>query len=413
MPLDRKGAGLHQRRMRVLYFTVTPLADEGNGGSICCRNHVRRLAEDGDIELFAMVAGSFAAESATMQFFASLGVTAHYQPYYVDRYYPEGKSLRALAAFAWKMLFQFPWETQRLNQQHVSDGVDWAIRAYKIDTIIIDYHPSALFLKLLRSDVRTVLIALNREGDFYADMIALGMSHHGWLSAKISLFRARLFERRKNSEVDKVIVIGQPDAARYPLRSTPVCITPYLDRKPGKWSLQAGKGLFFVGNIAHYPNRMAIDWIAQKFAPHLLRLCPAARISIVGARPDQLSSNVPNVDCLGPADAEAVRGLFLSGNIMLCPVENDYGVKFKAVEALSYGTPLLASRQTHLGLPQLEGHGAINLEDPVAAARMAADLLENPHVLFAFQAAQQILQSRCIESQKNIWSKTIATIPPK
>jgi glycosyltransferase involved in cell wall biosynthesis len=298
------------------------------------------------------------------------------------------------------MLFQFPWETQRLNQQHVSDGVDWAIRAYNIDTIIIDYHPSALFLKLLRSDVRTVLIAL-------------GMSHHGWLSAKISLFRARLFERRKNSEVDKVIVSGQPDAARYPLRSTPVCITPYLDRKPGKWSLQAGKGLFFVGNIAHYPNRMAIDWIAQKFAPHLLRLCPATRISIVGARPDQLSSNVPNVDCLGPADAEAVRGLFLSGNIMLCPVENDYGVKFKAVEALSYGTPLLASRQTHRGLPQLEGHGAINLEDPAAAARMAADLLENPHVLFAFQAAQQILQSRFIESQKNIWSKTTATIPPK
>jgi hypothetical protein len=60
----------------------------------------------------------------------------------------------------------------------------------------------------------------------------------------------------------------------------------------------------------------------------------------------------------------------------------------------------------------MAGHGAIDLEDPAAAARMAADLLEDPHVLFAFQAAQHMRQSRFRES-KNIWSKTIATIPPK
>ena len=399
--------------MRVLYFTVTPLADEGNGGSICCRNHVRRLAADSDIELFAMVAGPFSAEAATMQFFESLGITAYYQPYYVDRQYPEGKSLSDLASFIWKILFQFPWETQRLNQQHVSDGVDWAIRAHNIDTLIIDYHPSALFVKLPRENVRAILVGLNREGDFYSDIIRLGLSHHGPLTAKISLLRARLFERRKNLEVDKLVVIGQPDAPKYPLRSKPVCITPYLDPRPLRWSYRTDQRLFFVGNIAHYPNRLAIEWIARKFALHLWEAYPAARISIVGARPDQLALCVPNLDLLGPADPTTVRDLFLSASLMLCPVENDYGIKFKAVEALSYGTPLLASHQTHLGLPHLGGHGAIDLDDPKGAADFAAGLLSEPEALIGFQARQDTRQRQFIESQKNIWSKTIATILPK
>ena len=411
--LDHASGSLHMCPMRVLYFTVTPLVDEGNGGSICCRNHVRRLAEDSDIELFAMVAGSFSAESATMHFFASLGITAYYQPYYIDRQYPEGKSISDVLSFIWKVLFQFPWETQRLNQQHVGDGVDWAIRAHRIDTLIVDYHPSALFVKLPRNDARTILVCLNREGDFYSDMIELGLSHHGPLAAKISLLRARLFERRKNVEVDKLVVIGKPDAPRYPLRAEPVCITPYLDPKPLRWSCHADQRLFFVGNIAHYPNRLAIEWIVQKFAPHLWEVCPAARISIVGARPDQLAPYAPNLDLLGPADAATARDLFLSASLMLCPVENDYGIKFKAVEALSYGTPILASHQTHLGLPHLEGHGVIDLDDPEGAAGIAAGLLGDPQALIDFQARQDARQEQFIASQTNIWSRTIATIPLK
>lgn len=399
--------------MRVLYFTVTPLVDDGNGGSICCRNHVRRLAEDDDIELFVMVAGSFAAEAATMQFLNSFGVTAYYQPYYIDRQYPEGKSFSDVASFIWKILFQFPWETQRLNQQHVGDGVDWAIRAYNIDTLIIDYHPSALFVTLPRNDVRTILVGLNREGDFYSDMIGLGMSHHGPLAAKISLLRARLFERRKNLEVDKLVVIGKPDAPGYSLRSEPACITPYLDPKPQRWSHHPDQRLFFVGNIAHYPNRLAIEWIVRTFAPQLWEACPAARIAIVGARPDQIAPVSPNIDLLGPADPETVRGLFLSASLMLCPVENDYGIKFKAVEALSYGTPLLASRQTHLGLPHLEGEGAIDLDDPAGAVRIAVGLLGDTQALIDLQARQDSRQTQFIESQKNIWSRTIKAIPPK
>jgi hypothetical protein len=56
---------------------------------------------------------------------------------------------------------------------------------------------------------------------------------------------------------------------------------------------------------------------------------------------------------------------------MICPLENDFGVKFKAAEALAHGTPLLASRQTLLGLPYLDEEPALDLARPDEAARVS------------------------------------------
>ena len=67
--------------MRVLYFTVVPLAGGTNGGSICCRNHVTRLSQDPGIELFGMVAGPLEWKAGTDEFFAELGVPYHFQPF--------------------------------------------------------------------------------------------------------------------------------------------------------------------------------------------------------------------------------------------------------------------------------------------------------------------------------------------
>ncbi len=399
--------------MRVLYFTVTPLGDDGNGGSICCRNHVRRLADDPEIELHAMVAGPHASRDSTIQFFEELGVPCHFQPFYFDKIHQEAKDIKSILSFLWRMAFQFPWETQALNQHHVNDGIDWAIKVYDIDTLVIDYHPSALFLKLPRQDVRTVLVGLNREAEFYADLIELRMTHHPSWAAAISLQRATRFEKWVNRTVDKVVVIGPPDLPKYELPSPPVCITPYLDRKPKQWCYYDLPRIFFVGNVAHYPNLLAVRWITNYFAPILEGMCPSAMIYLVGVRPDQIENTSNNVQPLGTADLETVQQLFQSASLMLCPVANDYGNKFKAIEALSYGTPLLASRQTMAGIPHIHDHLAFDLERPQDAVRIVCELLSSSDALLAFQANQQMQQDSFIATQGGIWSRTIGSIPLK
>ena len=63
-------------------------------------------------------------------------------------------------------------------------------------------------------------------------------------------------------------------------------------------------------------------------------------------------SDILNLQFCGRSDAQSVASLFKTSDVMLCPLENDYGVKFKAAEALSYGDPdYLRLAKRCLGFP--------------------------------------------------------------
>ena len=96
---------------------------------------------------------------------------------------------------------------------------------------------------------------------------------------------------------------------------------------------------------------------------------------------------------------------------MLCPVENDWGVKFKAVEALAHGTPLLASRQTLLGLPQLDDRPALDLACPDEAAAVVCTLLSSRAALEELAVRQGEAQAGFIASQSGVWSRVLGSIP--
>ncbi len=397
--------------MNVLYFTVVPLAGATNGGSLCCRNHVQRLAADPGVALTVMVAGPAGDREATEAFLDGLGIQRRYfQPFRTDNVHHERNTLRSIAEFAAKAVFQFPWEIAALNQPHIQEGIDWAVKGYGIEVVVIDYHSSALFLKLPLTGARTAVVKLNREGEFYSDLIRAGNTRHGSLTRGISLRRAQRFERRVDQTVDKVVVIGAPDLPRYPVRSPPACISPFLDPRARQWRY-AGRGeLFFIGDIGHFPNHEAVEWIATRLAPALQRQGCTATITVVGAAADQVpeSWRQANVAYLGRSTREDVEDRFLHSDLMLCPVFNDYGVKFKSLEALAYGIPLLASLQTLLGLPYLRETPSIDLRAPDAVAETIAGLVGQPARLEALSAQQRAQQDAFIATQGTIWSETLA-----
>ena len=292
--------------MRVLYFTVVPLGLPMNGGSICCRNHVERLAADPGIELFAITAGPPDWKEEHETFFGKLKIPHQFLSFVHGNFRPEANSVRSIANFVLKAVFQFPWELQALNQRHIEESIAWAVRSYGIDVLIIDYHLSALFLDLPRTDVSSALISLNREGDFYGDQIRLGHTHHGSLTSRISLARVRRWERRTDAAVDQLITIGLADLPKHRTRRLPICITPYLDPKPKRWSYSGSKRAFFVGAIGHYPNRLAIEWLTRELAPKLLATGPHGKITIVGATEADIPEvhRLKNIELLGPSDGE-------------------------------------------------------------------------------------------------------------
>jgi len=399
--------------LRVIHFTIVPLQDARNGGTLCVRNTIRRLIQDPGIEPSVIAAGRPAWGPGTVAFLDDLNVPYEFVPFEEDNVHPGEHSLRAVGTFVAKALFQFHWELQALNQPGVEAALRSRIEDWEADLLLIDNFSTALFARLPREDVRTAIVKLNREADFYEGLLAHDGWLHGSLTGPVSLRRLARFERYVDRTVGKVIVLAQPDLPRHRTRSRPACITPVLDRQQEAWRFTDSRSAFFVGNVQHYPNRFAIEWLAQALAPRLLARREDARIVIVGAREDEVPSDWrrPNVDFRGQADERAVDELFRHADMSLCPIENDFGVKFKAAQAVSYGTPLLASEATLKGLPYLSGIPELPLNDPDAGADVVARLLGDAEALTRQSELQLEQRAAFAATQSDVWSRTLRDVP--
>jgi glycosyltransferase involved in cell wall biosynthesis len=254
-----------------------------------------------------------------------------------------------------------------------------------------------------------VTITLNREDELFEEMCRQGGRFT--LRQRIATQRLAHFERAVYCRSAHVIAIGEPDLPKCIRPELSTCITPYLDTKgPNRWRFTRSRTIFFVGNIGHHPNRIAVRFM-EAIAPLVARMQPALSIKIVGADHALSPNPSPNISYLGLADANTVDRLFRDGDLMLCPLNNDFGMKFKVAEAVSYGTPLIASRQTALCVPYLRNIlPSFSLSDIPAAAKAIVDLAESEKALIDLSDRIARASAEFITSQGNIWSETLGGI---
>ena len=149
------------------------------------------------------------------------------------------------------------------------------------------------------------------------------------------------------------------------------------EREP-RWRYSATKRLFFVGNVAHFPNHQAVEWLATRFATQLEKRDGDARIVIIGAEKEKVPRDWlrPNVDYLGYASKEDVQDRFIGSDLFIVPIANDFGSKIKVLECMAYGAPLISTEGGLSGIPFSDLVPKFSLDDPHGAAQLACDLIE-------------------------------------
>lgn len=137
--------------------------------------------------------------------------------------------------------------------------------------------------------------------------------------------------------------------------------------------------VLFVGNFKWLPNKDAALFLARDIWPRIRKLKPNARLWIVGANPTQEILNLqksPGVTVLG--DVPDIRDVFSKASVMLSPVRNGRGTRYKILESMAAEVPVVATRLSVEGIAIKPGVHALVSDEAETLAQNTVEVLESP-----------------------------------
>ena len=148
-----------------------------------------------------------------------------------------------------------------------------------------------------------------------------------------------------------------------------------------KKHLPSDPTVLFVGTFKWLPNIEAVDEIVQKIWPLVLKTLPHAKLKIVGFSPtDKIKSygKNPSIEVLGGIDD--IRKAFASAHVLLAPIRSGKGTRYKVLEAMITGTPVVATTLAVEGLDIKSGRDVLLADTSSSLATSCIRLLKDPQL---------------------------------
>ncbi len=209
----------------------------------------------------------------------------------------------------------------------------------------------------------------------------------GWQRAQWAIFAraTRRFERSVLGGLGKVLLLSAADAEDLRARdhydnlgSVSYGVTPREASEIPPFGRREPGTIVISGNMFHPPNVDGVLHFLKEHLPLVLRDFPSAKLWVVGADPDPrirgaaaalgervvITGTVPDV-------SEYLRRAAVS----VCPIRLKIGVQTKILEALSWGTPVVATSAANSGIGARAGREIWVEDEPAAFARRIVALL--------------------------------------
>lgn len=179
------------------------------------------------------------------------------------------------------------------------------------------------------------------------------------------------------------------------------------------------RAVVFVGSLGYRPNHLAALRLARDIMPLVWQAVPEAQAWIVGhgAQPELVShSDGKRIFVTGPV--EDVRPFLAAACVMCAPLEFGSGTKYKILEAMSAGVPVVCTSLAAEGLDLAAGSEVLVADDSRELANRIRDVLSNPELAASLARAGR----RCVESRYSWesllvklepWLRTIAALPAR
>jgi glycosyltransferase involved in cell wall biosynthesis len=276
-------------------------------------------------------------------------------------------------------------------------------------------NPIALTLGRGPMETRLVMASYDVEAVRVSRLAALGRGLPG-LAQRLEARRAARFERDNLARFDGVIAVSDLDRGifmeRYGLPAERV-LTLENGVDPGYFAFQprpedGPPAVVFVGSLGYPPNAQAAWRLMDGIMPLVRKRWPDARLHLVGQSPEQALQ-----DRHAPP-GDVVTGLvddvrpWLAGAAVCCiPLAAGSGTKYKVLEALSAGVPVVCTRLALEGLDLRDGeHVRVADSDPEIAAAVVR-VLGDP-----VAAQEHARRARREVEERHSWDAVLPRLDP-
>lgn len=145
-----------------------------------------------------------------------------------------------------------------------------------------------------------------------------------------------------------------------------------------KKSLPSNPTVLFVGTFKWLPNIEAVDLIVKEIWPLVLKSIPSAKLKIVGFSPTnkiRSYADSSSIEVLG--GIPDIRDAFATSHMLLAPILSGKGTRFKVLEAMVTGTPVVATNLAVEGIDVTPNENVLTADDSKSLANLTIRVLRD------------------------------------
>ncbi len=116
--------------------------------------------------------------------------------------------------------------------------------------------------------------------------------------------------------------------------------------------------ILFVGNFKWLPNRDAAQFLVKEIWPKIKTKIKGAKLWIVGRNPPPDILSYSSNDIKVEGDIEDIRKAYALSSVLLAPIRNGRGTKYKILEAMATKTPIVGTKLATEGIKIKNGQEA-------------------------------------------------------
>jgi glycosyltransferase involved in cell wall biosynthesis len=251
-------------------------------------------------------------------------------------------------------------------------------------------HLDMLFTAPLSQEISNIPWILGQHNEESRTMRRWAEDQKRWIRRKTAALDSLKLSRWEEEWIrrsDACIAVSEEDAKSFRTMSSKSQVfvvengVDAADFSPPSNVSREQSRLLFLGTLEYGPNQEAITTFCKQIFPLISKERPDVRLQILGRGAPQRVVNlgqIPNVDFVGFVDD--VRPYLWSASASIVPIQTGGGTRFKILESLAAGCPVVSTNLGAEGLELLDGIHCYIADDAELFAQRVLELIDNPEI---------------------------------